>query len=369
MRIANVVHHCLRQVSADALADYRSGAPFKMLRLDPVVRDNWISTTAVDWNARDNCLYVGLTAFDNDLLYRFWPETGRFESLGFKGVAEDPRYSKIHRGLTQDDEGGYFFGTAGLIDFDERNDAPGGGIFHYHHGEFEFLGIPIAHDYVQNIEVDTKRQRVYGITYPVMYFFDYDYRNRRTHYSFYTGSHFHESGLDDDGYFWGTWLTNRGNCLFRYHPDMGKPDFYYAPIPNLDPGHLWNFPLNGPIDSFINGKDGYLYFGTLLGDLYQLDPKTGQHRLLGRPSEGLRLSGLSIGPEARLLGSYGADYQTGLFVYDRQTGEFTDLGAVRNDVAACFMVHDIAWDGGSRVFVGETDNVDRSAYLWEVTLG
>jgi len=35
---------------------------------------------------------------------------------------------------------------------------------------------------------------------------------------------------------------------------------------------------------------------------------------------------------------------------------------------AYFMIHEIIWDGGSRVFAGETDHVDHSAFLWEVHL-
>ena len=33
------------------------------------------------------------------------------------------------------------------------------------------------------------------------------------------------------------------------------------------------------------------------------------------------------------------------------------------------MIHDIAWDGGERVFAAETDNTDRSGWLWEALIG
>ncbi len=367
-RIANSKQHALKTVSALALDQFRQGAPFKLLRTDPRLRDHWISFTALQWNSKENCLYIGLTAYDTDIFWRFDSNTGRFESLGFREVARDPQYVKIHRGLTPDREGGYFFGTAGLLDLDERNHAPGGAVFHYRNGRYEFLGIPVPHDYVQHIQVDLERQRIYGVTYPLIHFFDYDLMNRETRFSFFTGSHFHESGLDDDGYLWGTWCTNRGHCLFRYQPDEGKPEYFYEPIPNLDPNHKFTFPMNGPIDSFINGGDGCLYFGTTLGELYRLEPKSGTHTRLGKPSDGIRLSGLILGPEDKLLGSYGAYNRAGLFLYDRQTGEFTDLGLVRDEEASCFLIHDIAWDGGMRVFAAETDTLDRSSCLWEVTL-
>jgi hypothetical protein len=369
MKILNVKNHILKNISSEALQSYRDGAPFKHLRQDPIVRDHWISFTAVDWQAEEQCLYIGLTAFDCDLLWRFYPEGARFESLGFKEASDDPQSIKIHRGLTPDQKGGYYFGTACLQDLDERNHIRGGSIYHYQQGHFEFLGVPIPNDYIQNIEVDTSRRRVYGVTYPVMYFFDYHLDERKTLFSFFTGSHFHESGLDDNGYLWGTWATNRGHCLFRYHPDVCKPEFYNEPIPNLGSDHKFTFPMNGPIDSFINGRDGYLYFGTTLGELYRLNPNNGEMKLLGKPTQGIRLSGLTLGPDDMLLGSYGAYNQAGLFLYDRKKEQFINLGSMQNEEAECFMIHDIAWDGGSRVFAAETDNVDRSGYLWEVEIG
>ncbi|MBM3128348.1 MAG: hypothetical protein FJ009_06890 [Chloroflexi bacterium] len=369
MKIKNVKAHALKYVSSEALAEFRNGGPHKLLRNDPVLRNNWISFTALDWNSIENCLSIGLTSFDTDILWRFDPSSSKFESLGFAAVANDSQRIKIHRGLQPDLEGGYFFGTAGLPDLDERNDTIGGGVYHYRGGRYEFLGIPLPHEYIQNIELDLQRQRVYGISYPTMNFFDYDYKNRKTVFSFFTRSHFHESGLDDDGFFWGTWSTRKGHCLFRYHPEMGRPEFFDEPIPNLGPDHPFQFTMNGPIDSFINGRDGFLYFGTTPGELYRLDPKSGKHILLGRPTPGLRLSGLVLGPQGKLLGSYGAYHQTGLFLYDRATGEFADLGSIRDENYACFMIHDIAWDGGVRVFAAETDTLDRSGFLWEATLG
>lgn len=368
MRISRVEHHALRMVSAANLKGYVDGEPFKTLRQDPNLRRNWISFTAVDWNASEGCLYTGLTAFDGDILWRFWPDEARFESLGFAQVSRDPQYVKIHRGLTPDGEGGYYFGTAALPDLDERPNLAGGAVFHYKGGQFECLGIPAPPDYIQNIEVDLQRQRVYGVTYPVIQFFDYDLAQRRTRQRLFTGSHFHESGLDDDGYFWGTYAARRGHCLMRYHPDRKAPEFYDQPIPNLDANHAFTFPMNGPIDSFINGRDGFLYFGTTLGELYQLDPRDGRISLLGKPSAGIRLSGLVVGPEGKLLGSYGAYSETGLFLYDRTTRAFTDLGRMQDAEASCFMIHDIAWDGRERVYAAETDNVDRSSYLWVATL-
>ncbi len=369
MHITSVRYHVLRNISADKLEDYCSGGPYRNLRLDPVVRDNWISFTALDWDKKNHLLYIGLTAFDRDIVYRFHPDTAEFESLRFHDVSDDPLHVKIHRGLTPDGEGGYYFGTAGLLDLDERNDAIGGGVYHYQDGTFVKLGVPVPHDYIQSIAVDKERERVYGVTFPVVSFFDFDMKTAKTQFQMYTGSAFHSPGIDDDGYVWGTYQGRNGHCLYRYHADEGNPHFFHTPIPNLGPDHLFNYPLNGPIDSFVNTGDGFLYFGTTLGDLYRLQPDTGQMELLGKPTKQMRMAALRIGPGGHLLGSYGAYNETGLFVYDRSLGKFHDLGKIRDDRHSCFMIHDIAWDGGERVFVGETDNVDRSGFLWEATLG
>ncbi len=369
MQIAEVKRHVLRDVPAECLEDYRNRGPYKNLRLNEEVRDGWISFTALSWNAQEQRLYLGLTAFNSDILYRFDPESGGFESLGFGAAGGDPLQVKIHRGLIPDGQGGYIFGAAGLNDADERNSAPGGGLYRFRDGKFTRLGIPVAHDYIQTIAFDAARQRVYGLTYPVLTFFDFDLATATTRYSLYTGSHFHSPAVDDAGYVWGSYQGRAGHCLFRYHPEHESPDFFDDPIPNLDPDHMFTFPLNGPIDSFINGGDGHLYFGSMTGDLYRLDPASGRSACLGNPGGGLRLAALIPGPDGRLLGSYGAYNETGLFLYDRGRGSFHDLGRVRDDDGvACFMVHDIAWDGGERVFAAETDTIDRSSYLWECRL-
>lgn len=367
-KIEGVTHHVLREAPPE-LVRARASLPFKEVRADPVLRRDWISFTALEWQATENALYIGLTAYDTDILYRFDPVTARFESLGFPSASGDPQAIKVHRGLTPDGHGGYYFGTAGLVDIDERNAAAGGEIVHFSDGHFTHLGIPIPHDYIQHIAIDAGRARAYGVTYPVLTFFDYDLRQGVLNYSFFTGSHYHESVVCADGYVWGTWSSRTGHCLFRYHPDKGAPIFYRQPIPNLDPNHAFTFPMNGPLDSLIDGNDGYLYMGTTVGELYRLDPCSGTLHLLGRPSDGVRLSGLRLGPGNTLLGSYGAYGETGLFVYDRTVGQFFDLGRVRDAADTCFMIHDIAWDGDSCIYAAETDNLDRSGYLWEVRLG
>ena len=52
------------------------------------------------------------------------------------------------------------------------------------------------------------------------------------------------------------------------------------------------YPGAGPIDTMINGRDGYLYIGTCGGTLVRLDPRTAQADYLGRPAPTRRMPGL-----------------------------------------------------------------------------
>ena len=120
------------------------------------------------YNPTDGLVYVGLTALDRDIFYTFDPRTHTWESLNYPG--ERDRYgSKIHQGLEVDDQGRVYAGVATLGDADIWPKAAGGPIFRYDprtSGEYEFLCIPIEHDYVQGFVMDRSRGIIYGDTFP-----------------------------------------------------------------------------------------------------------------------------------------------------------------------------------------------------------
>ena len=90
MRIKSVRHYVLRDYrSQERLTD---AADF--LR-DAERRDNYVAFTCLLPHP-DGRLYCGITAFNTDILHRFDPGTGRFESLNYAQVAE-PYEIKVHR--------------------------------------------------------------------------------------------------------------------------------------------------------------------------------------------------------------------------------------------------------------------------------
>lgn len=128
------------------------------------------------------------------------------------------------------------------------------------------------------------------------------------------------------------------------------------------------YPGAGPVDSMINGHDGYLYVGTTGGSLCRLDPQTAEIEYLGHPSPTRRLPGLMVWNEDLLLG-VGGDREKGfVFTYDRRTGAFDRLGSIIDTESGLplYRVHDVCRGRDPyTVYVAETDVPTRSGYLWE----
>src|SRR5690606_40157002 len=61
-------------------------------------RNGWISFDAITWSDEEGCLYCGMNAMDCDILYRFWPDQNKFESLNAQEHL-DKFDVKIHRTL------------------------------------------------------------------------------------------------------------------------------------------------------------------------------------------------------------------------------------------------------------------------------
>lgn len=312
-------------------------------------------------------LFLGLMAYDNDILYSFDPQSAEFESLNYPRVAE--KYEiKLHRSLNYD--GGKFIygGTSALHDASLYLDGPGGRVFRYdlETKEIEMLGIPSPHDYIQTITLDAERGIVYGLLYPVFKFFKLDIATREIRDFGYIGSITHISALDQKGRFWGTWHW-RYHHFFCYDPDADKILFH-------DRGMDWEqggpmYPGAGPVDAMINGEDGFIYLGTTSGVLARLDPEQVTFEYLGKPYPGRRMPALRLGEDGRIYGCGGDDGRTYIFAYDRGTRSFEVLCRIRaDDGIGCFRTHDMAMIGTNRFFVGETDNPTRAGYLWECTL-
>ncbi|MDD2708191.1 MAG: hypothetical protein PHV34_09300 [Verrucomicrobiae bacterium] len=330
---------------------------------------NLISFTSLAHMPARGSVVCGLTAFDTDLMYEFDCKTKRFRCLKYAEVSEKFEI-KIHRSLHRMRDGRVMGATACLHREDQRAEGAGGRIFIVdpETGQYEFLGIPVPHDYIQTITVDEDRGLVYGFTYPVFNFFVFDLKTRRNRRVDYMGSIPHIIALDDRGGYWATWNC-RSHNLFRYDPDQDKIEYHHHALPRTKESCNLMYPGAGPIDSMVNGGDGYLYIGESFGNLDRLDPVSGKVEDLGKPVEDTRIPAITPGPDGRLYGIAGFKGNCHLFAHDRKSGRFEDLGWIRDAATGepLFIGHDMCFAGERTLLIGETDTAHRAGYLWECT--
>jgi hypothetical protein len=329
---------------------------------------NYYAFTSLAHSPADGRLYCGTTNSAQDLLYRLDPATGQFESLGYAELGERHEV-KIHRGLDVGPEGTVYGATSCLSSIDELAEAPGGKVFRFDPGQgrYEVLGHPVPHLYIQTISVDHERGMIYGMAYPDFELFAFAIETGEVVYRRFMGSISHIGVIDPEGGYWGTWLKGRRHLLYRYEPDRNAVKFFPHGFPM--PCRNLMYLGAGPIDSAIDGGDGYCYIGHESGELYRLDWRTGGLTYLAKPLPGTRMPGLAVGEDGLLFGVGGADRATAGFVYDRNTGRSEGLGpiAATDEDATCFRTHDCCLVG-SDLYVGETDNRERSCYLWKCAI-
>ena len=229
--------------------------------------------------------------------------------------------------------------------------------------EIKILAIPVSHEYIQTIALDKKRKIIYGFTWPSHNFFKYNVKTGMSTNFGRMGSHPHIPSVDDNGNLWGQWSLygNSQAYLFKYNPYDDKPAFLRKSLPGT-------YTLDtGGIDGMLNGGDGYVYIGTVSGSLLRLNPKNVEIEYLGKPYPGTRLAGLAIGNDGLLYGGGGENYNTFLFAYDREKKKFYDIARIYDpDInEACVIVHHITITEDRTIYAAETDNFERSGFLWE----
>ena len=330
-----------------------------------------IHFTGVAYDRRYPVIWCGFTSFVGDLLWTFDPETKPFESKGFEPLRE-PEEVKIHRGLQVGPDGKLYFGTAALVDIPRRHAAPGGRLFAYDPAkdEYEFLGRPVAHDYIQTIDVDHERGIVYGCTYPAGFFFAWDIEKRRLLEEVYAACWPHQVCVDDDGCCWsGYALTPPSGTggrfrLLKYDPAKRKLTFTDLRLPgNTD-------DRDAIIDSFINGGDGFLYIGASTGALFRLDPRKERVDLVFQPTLRGGFGALSPPVRGKMYGIAGGGSVTECFGYDLGTGDVALYGPVYDDERATGIhrPHELVLGPKRRLYCPETDNFTRQCYFWETEL-
>ena len=336
--------------------------------------EEWISTTTTLYNPNDGLVYVGLTHLGGDLLYTYDPETGKATCCNYESIRVKNEV-KIHRSLILGPDGRVYGATAGLINVRIRDESPGGQIWAYDpkRKRYEVYGIPVPHDYVQHVVFDFERQMAYGCTYPVPWFFAFDMKEKRSKLVSYIGCYPHRSVIDDQGRVWSGWslsadLSSGDTNVMYYDPETNGITWLDMQLPGVGQKD------HKQIDDCINLGDGYLYFGTTNGGFSRLDPEAQQVEWLGKPAPGMRLCGIGEGPDGLVYvltgafyGQVGDDRKTSAFSFDRETKHFTPLGVIYDPDFGdgCAVVHFLSIDGDGTLWVGETDNDQRSGCLWE----
>ena len=363
------------------------GWTFDQRQADP----DWgtlISFTSLHYHAPNGQLYCGLTSLGNQILVAFDPEGKQFTDLRFQERDFCERYdTKIHRSFEPDGEDSILFAAAGLHDIATNPDAEGGRLFRFRpdSGEIRPLARPVRRDYIQTIAYDPSRQVIYGNCYPMGNSFIHSLETGTTAYPDDTISG-HKIRCDREGNLWGLSGLRRKPIplvlatdfeimrrffnqpyevplLYRYNPDDG---YEY-----LEDG----LPLiNGRCQQLANGLDigdGGMYLTTNVGMLYRVDAETGVVDEIAFLGAG-RLEGIGFDPERGLLFLAGGQmYLTHVFVVDvEKKRRITPFWPVADEEAGerCIIVHDLAvvpQAGKYLVYTGETDNPNRSGFLWE----
>jgi len=340
-----------------------SDADAETLRKSDEVMENFYSYTTLRAH-KDGKLYIGTTNMKNRIFWSFDPATKLFEDLGYDKIG-DYHDIKIHRSLEYDPMKNVFFGiSSGLHGENEYLKAPGSQIFSYDlkTKKLEFIGRPLEHEYTQTIRFDPKRRLLYGFTYHTFSFYVFDVDKRETIYHAMPGSISHISAIDDSGCIWGTWCRNT-HYIFKYDPAKNDIEWTRKKFP--EGGYSYMYPGAGPIDCMLNAGDGFLYVALETGSLVRMDPETIEFDYLGRPSVHPRMPALVIGDDGLFYGTCGDDWNVSIFTFDRKTRGFNIIAKVGCKDERCFRPHDIALIG-EKIYVGETDNPQRTGYLWEV---
>jgi outer membrane protein assembly factor BamB len=219
------------------------------------------------------------------------------------------------------------------------------------------LGIPVPGEGVFALTCDPARGALYGISNPSGKFFAFSLESRRTEVVDQASSDRRGRGaireyaltpedvlsrrlvVDKAGRVYGSQL---GNKIFRFDPSSKKIEL----LPNELP-EVWGRRSLGRVDSWALAPDGTIYGGNAGdGQLFKIDPATGNVVNLGKPAMMPRLKGLAFGRNGVLYGvSGGSPGYSHLFTYSASGQGFVDLGNPRFNMSEPGIEQGIAWRG------------------------
>lgn len=372
-KVAHLTAHPLRdcRISAEKWNHFAARALTEDWLRDDDFRERWTSPTCLLFNPADGLVYVGLTALNGDIFYAFDPRTDTWESLRYP-TGGDRYASKIHVALHLGADGWIYSAVATLADVDLWPRPPGGPLFRFdpRTRAYDFLGVPLPHDYIQGILLDEQRGIIYGNTFPGRRLFRFDLGTRQARELAFLGNVSTEHlALDAAGGLWhhyelAQWAGRYP--LLRYDPDQDRIAYLNLDLPDLLAGNR----AGGQIDTALTTRDGRLYLGAASGALFELEHRGPRLVYLGKPFPAPRLKGLLEAPDGLLYGVAGARYDTHFFAYDRVGGQFLDLGPLvdTRTGARCWLAHDLCQVDARTFLVAECDNHERASYLFKIQL-
>ncbi len=397
-----VKSHVLRDYRFDNWDSEVSGRwSYRDLVADENYRTGWISFDSVTWNPDDRQLYCGLNSIDGDLLYRFDPSSEQFESLKAQQWT-DPFDSKIHRQLLRNPvDGCFYFGTSLLHDIDQQHEAPGGKLvkFDPKTGQYDVLGIPFPHLYVQSINADFNRGILYAFTYPAEMLVRFDLATRKSQTLAYLGNAIlfaqpHNGVVDKHGCLWGTYAETRawdevtGQVpirIFKYDPDQDQFTWYEHGLSRVaDKQQLLQDPPRpdvhrvltetrhkedyGFCDAMCYDGDRTIYAGTVAGVLCRIDIETAEVEKVAHVMSAGRFPAIALDTQGNLFGAGGTSSMTQLVRWNTSQDTIEDIGPIVDEQTGetPARVHDLTTDNEGALFLAENDNHHRSSYLWTV---
>lgn len=348
-------------------------------------------------------------------MYSFDPATGKITHLGDLTEASGEKgmkaisQGKSHVNFVESNGKLYFATHVGyyeIIDGMEKQGRPPKGMVGYQGGhllaydmatgKFEDLGIEPHKEGILTMNMDTKRGRIYGLSWPTGYFFRYDVAKKEMK----DLGAFFEKGENGKGATYrtvcrslavnpedgGVFFTTGEGAIYRYDydkdavekvsPDEMRKD-YFGQYDVTSAGHMaynWRQVVYYPVDKVfygVHGNSGYLF---------RFDPRTIQVEVVERiTSEPSRRSGMfdqfsygylgfTLGPDGKTL-----YYLTGGPVYEQGKRVKGKDSTAKGESKGIENLHLITYEIPTGKYMDHgpifLENGDRPAYVNSIAVG